>query len=79
MKNYPWNTHLHLIKKKWRWSKVRRKKPEKLRYIIEDPKGNATRRDALRVNPARMYDNRNVKEDWIDLPNFQDDVKGGKK
>lgn len=79
VRKYPWDTHLHLINKKWRWSKLRRKKPEKLRYIIEDPKNRAIRRDAFRVNPARMYGNRNVREDWISLPNLQNDIEGGIK
>lgn len=80
MNNYPWETHLHLINRKWRWSNTRRSKPKKLRYAIEDSYGEAIRRDSLKVNPARMYGNRYIREDWVDLPSvLNEKIEGGTK
>lgn len=80
VKKYPWDTHLHLINKKRRWLKIRREKPTQLRYIIEDPEGEALRNDAFKVNPAKMYGNRHIREEWISLNNIEDDpYEGGNK
>ncbi|MHB0979853.1 MAG: type I-E CRISPR-associated protein Cas5/CasD [Thermoleophilia bacterium] len=43
--------------------------PERLRCVLEDPEcGHATRTDALRSNPARMYGERRVSVFWVDTP-----------
>lgn len=43
--------------------------PERLRCVLEDPeRGHATRSDALRSNPARMYGDRRVSVFWVDTP-----------
>lgn len=52
------------------WNKLTSKDdvPEILRCVIEDEKGNLLRKDAIRINPARIYGTRRISEYWIETP-----------
>lgn len=49
--------------------------PERLRCVIEKPSGEYLRPDRLRVNPARMYEQRAVTMTWVDFPGFSPDCE----
>ena len=52
------------------WNKFTSKDnvPEILRCVIEDENGNLLRKDAIRINPARIYGTRRISECWIKTP-----------
>ncbi len=52
------------------WNKLTSKGdvPEMLRCVIEDEKGNLLRKDAIRINPARIYGTRRISEYWVETP-----------
>ncbi|MGE5583588.1 MAG: type I-E CRISPR-associated protein Cas5/CasD [Bacillota bacterium] len=63
LQNYPWD---------WEAKDCLKKLPDKLYCIIEDPEGAAQRPDRIRVNPARMYDNRRVSVFWTKFPGVKE-------
>jgi len=46
-------------------------RPEKLRCVIETVDSDATRQDALRINPMRIYSHRRVKIDFVSNPELK--------
>jgi CRISPR system Cascade subunit CasD len=63
IQNYPWD---------WGAKDCLKKLPNKLYCIIEDQEGTALRPDRLRVNPARMYDNRRISVFWTPFPGVKE-------
>lgn len=67
MRHHPWN---------WDAGRCTREpRPQRLKCIIEDPTGNFTRYDRLRVNPARMYGWRRANVLWVDFPGSVDEAR----
>lgn len=48
--------------------------PEWLQCSLEDPEGTAVRPDRLRINPARMYDNRHVRVFRAAFPGVKEEM-----
>ena len=63
--NIPWSCEHYLGSRT-------KKPPEELRCVIEDDRGDLVRADAIKINPARMYGKRRVREFWTETPfNFE--------
>lgn len=58
------------------WNKMTPKDviPKELKCVIEDEEGTLIRKDALRVNPARIYGIRRVSEYWVPIPVIKEEI-----
>lgn len=52
----------------WKQVSPRDIPPKQLRCILEDEKGDILRKDAIRINPARIFGTRRITEFWITTP-----------
>jgi len=62
------NMHDALRRYPWLQRSPHDKPPERLRCVLEDDAGGHIRSDKIRVNRARMYQNRLVRIDWVPCP-----------
>lgn len=59
----------------WAWEgHTRDEAPPRLRCLVEDPAGPLVRPDRLSDNPARMYQDRRLRELWVEVPRASKEV-----
>ncbi|MHA1372042.1 MAG: type I-E CRISPR-associated protein Cas5/CasD [Promethearchaeota archaeon] len=75
VKNYPWKPPFE----KEIESLSEKEIPEELRFTIDDINGNIERRDAMRINPARLYEKRKLRKEFIKNPSYNDLIDKIKK
>ncbi len=66
LRGYPWDWSGKVI--------LHNKYPDRLRCVLEDTSGGAIRSDCMRVNPARMYNFRQVSLYHVDFPGSREAI-----